>query len=210
MIPLSLRRANEVLVDDQFTRSSSRSFSSRSHRQSRTFLHSVTDPPLSSSHTNSGSVPTPENVFNTHAKALSLWNSIYEPHASKLLVKLAESHPDLPVHILNSHYGPLLSDPSPIASIARGKIGRILTSVVAISCLRAQQGVAPQVASHVYGLLNSGEPNSGAESEEKIEGHEFLTSDQGSLWVLGEVDRIVSTVAGEEKMFGGPKAAARL
>lgn len=92
------------------------------------------------------SLQTPANVtYTVETQALALWNSIYDPHSTKLLHKLAESHPDLPVHILNSHYGPLLSDPTPTVGAGSGKVGRVLTSVVAIACLRAQQGVTPQV-----------------------------------------------------------------
>lgn len=147
---------------------------------------------------------TPENVvFKTKTQALALWNNVYEPHSTKLLAKLAESHPDLPVHILSSHYGPNLSDPAAAAS--QGKIGRVLTSVVAVACLRAQQGVSPQVASHIFGLRNSLLPNSGAELEPRVEGVEFLTSDEGAMWVLNEVDRIVAVVAEGQTSFAGPR-----
>jgi hypothetical protein len=152
---------------------------------------------------------TPENVvFKSKTQALALWNNVYEPHSTKLLTKLAESHPDLPVHILSSHYGPNLSDPeSAIASSSLGKVGRVLTSVVAVACLRAQQGVSPQVASHIFGLRNSKLPNSGAEKEPKIEGVEFLTSDEGAMWLLHEVDRIVAVVTEGQApaSFAGPR-----
>lgn len=151
-------------------------------------------------------LPTQQNLSETQSKALALWNSIYEPHASKLLVKLAESHPDLPVHIFSSHYGPLLSDPS-IPTTVQGKVGRVLTSVVAVACLRAQQGVAPQVASHIFGLRNSAEAGSGAELEARFDGQDFLTSDEGAIWVLNEVDRIVEVIAKGETSFAGPAVA---
>jgi len=97
------------------------------------------------------SVPTTENLDELTTRGRSLWSSIYTPFDGKLLSKLAEYHPDLPVHILNSHYGPLFSDPA--ARVAQpGQVGRILTSILAISCLRAQTGVGPQVVSHVFGL----------------------------------------------------------
>jgi hypothetical protein len=32
-------------------------------------------------------------------------------NSDKLLAKLAESHPDLPVHILHAHYGHMFADP---------------------------------------------------------------------------------------------------
>lgn len=89
----------------------------------------------------------------------------------------------------------------------RVKVGRVLTSIVAVSCLRAQGGVSPQVSSHVFGLRNAGEMGSGAENEEKVEGMDFLTSNEGAEWVLGCVDRIVEVVAGETVSFSGPSHA---
>ncbi|EGS22251.1 uncharacterized protein CTHT_0017700 [Thermochaetoides thermophila DSM 1495] len=93
---------------------------------------------------------TPSNAVAVAARGRNLWHSVYTPFDAKLETKLADSHPDLPVHILSSHYGPLLSDPEP--GRALGRVGRALTSVVAIACLRAQTGVGPQVLSHVFGL----------------------------------------------------------
>jgi hypothetical protein len=140
------------------------------------------------------------------ARALGLWNSVYDPHSAKLLEKLSASHPDLPVHILSSHYGALLSDPSATVGAGSAKVGRVLTSVVAIACLRAQQGVTPQVTSHIFGLRKSLEEGSGAQGEDHVEGQEFLVSDEGSLWALGEVDRIVQFVNGGEASFAPVKA----
>lgn len=40
----------------------------------------------------------------------------------------------------------MLADPSPTVGAGSAKVGRVLTSVVAIACLRAQQGVTPQVS----------------------------------------------------------------
>lgn len=136
--------------------------------------------------------------------AHSLWKSIYQPHDEKLLAKLADSHPDLPVHILSSHYGPLLADPRVGFPPGHAKIGRVLTSVVAIACLRAQGGVGPQVTSHVFGLRKSLDAGSGAESEDKVEGHEWLASEQGCQWVLEQVDKIVEVVTPQ-----GPSFATR-
>jgi hypothetical protein len=111
------------------------------------------------------------------------------------------------VHILNSHYGALLSDP-PTSDLppfpSHAKIGRILTSVVAMSCLRAQGGVGPQVTSHVFGLKKSLLEGGGAEGEPVLEGQDWLTSDEGAQWVLNSVDDIVETVAGRVTSFAGP------
>ncbi|KAM0751483.1 hypothetical protein T439DRAFT_324665 [Meredithblackwellia eburnea MCA 4105] len=146
-------------------------------------------------------LPTPETTDSiTGPRAHGLWNSIYAPHHEKLLQKLALSHPDLPVHILASHYGALLSDPplpSPFPS-GHYKIGRVLTSVVAISCLRAQQGVTPQVTSHVYGLKKALEEGSEGKG---VQGEKWLTTDEGCEWVLNSVDEIVAEVTGGKGSF---------
>jgi hypothetical protein len=164
----------------------------------------------------------PSDIYN---RGLALWTSVYAPHDGKLLERLAESHPDLPVHILNSHYGALLADPDARAGLA--KVGRVLTSVVAIACLRAQSGVGPQVVSHVYGLRKAwedgtwredvGESEEGASSDDVVEGDRrqdrrermmenvgeseegvrYLASDEGSEWVLKCVDGIVAEIGGE-------------
>lgn len=136
------------------------------------------------------------------ARGDALWNGIYDPHAKKLLAKLAQSHPDLPVHILSSHYSHLLSDP-PTAERPAGvaKVGRVLTSVVAIACLRAQGGVGPQVTSHVFGLRKAAEEN--LQGDEAIEGSAFLTSEEGATWVIEQVDRFVQAVG------GGPSLGVR-
>ncbi|BGP10034.1 hypothetical protein NBRC10512_004152 [Rhodotorula toruloides] len=140
--------------------------------------------------------PTPTNLPDILSSANSLWNSIYAPHSTKLLHKLSQSHPDLPVHILSSHYGPLLADPFGPPPSGHAKVGRILTSVVAIACLRAQGGVGPQVTSHVFGLRKAGEKGSGAELEEKVEGGEWLTTEDGAKWVIEQVDALVQLVQG--------------
>ncbi|GAA6006283.1 hypothetical protein JCM11491_002095 [Sporobolomyces phaffii] len=147
---------------------------------------------------------SPETVAPVAASARALWTSIYEPHADKLLSKLAESHPDLPVHILSSHYGALLADPFVAAPRGHAKLGRVLTSVVAIACLRAQGGVGPQVTSHVFGLRKSIGPSPDGEGsrEAGVEGQEWLASEEGCAWVLEQVDKIVEVVTKGQSSFG--------
>ncbi|GAA5991662.1 hypothetical protein JCM10908_001082 [Rhodotorula pacifica] len=144
----------------------------------------------------------PADVEAMLARGDALWNGIYDPHSKKLLAKLAQSHPDLPVHILTSHYSHLLSDP-PTSSRPAGaaKVGRILTSVVAIACLRAQGGVGPQVTSHVFGLRKAAEEK--LEGDEVIQGGDFLTSEEGAKWAIEQVDRFVEVLA------RGPSFATR-
>lgn len=136
--------------------------------------------------------PTPQNLGAISERASGLWNSIYAPFENKLVEKLALSHPDLPVHILNSHYGPLLADPEEREGLA--STGRVLTSMVAIACLRAQTGVGPQVLSHVFGLRKAWEDGTWKGDGESEEVVEWLAGDEGLEWILGTVDRVVEVL----------------
>ncbi|KAK2751668.1 conserved mitochondrial protein [Colletotrichum kahawae] len=139
--------------------------------------------------------PTAENLGEITARGQGLWDSVYAPFKVKLYEKLAQSHPDLPVHILNSHYAGLLSDPKERGGLAT--TGRVLTSIVAISCLRAQTGVGPQVLSHVFGLRKAFEDGTfKADNQEDIEGAQWLASDEGSEWILKSVDSITEAIGG--------------
>lgn len=128
------------------------------------------------------------NITPTLARGRSLWKSIYHPFDEKLAAKLAQSHPDLPVHIIESEYGCLFADPD---SQRTAKVGRVLTSIIAVACLRAQTGVGPQVTSHVFGLRKAFADGS---AESDIEGGEWLASNEGSVWLLEQVDRIVEAI----------------
>lgn len=136
----------------------------------------------------------PEKIEPAKERGRALWDSIYRPFESKLLSKLALSHPDLPVHILNS-YAVLFSDPPNVPRSA--DIGRVLTSLVGITCLRAQTGVGPQVTSHVFGLRKAFEDGTWEMGSEVDEGWRWLGGDEGNEWVLGSVDRIVEAIGKE-------------
>ncbi|KAJ5101438.1 hypothetical protein NUU61_003660 [Penicillium alfredii] len=136
--------------------------------------------------------PTPDNIAAIGTRGRALWDSIYRPFETKLYNKLAESHPDLPVHILNSHYGALLSDP---VRSTGASAGRVLTSLVAVACLRAQSGVGPQVTSHVFGLRKALEDGSWVDDVEGEEAARWLASDEGNTWILNSVDAIVDAVS---------------
>jgi hypothetical protein len=141
---------------------------------------------------------SPSNASDIVRRGRDLWDSIYRPFEDKLVSKLALSHPNLPVHILSAHYGTLLSDPLDNTKLPLPvPVGRILTSVIAISCLRAQTGVGPQVLSHVFGLRKAFEDGS-AESEEEVQGGKWLASEEGSRWLLESVDEIVGAIGGRE------------
>ncbi|KAJ5577439.1 uncharacterized protein N7459_006403 [Penicillium hispanicum] len=136
--------------------------------------------------------PTPANIAAISERGRALWDSIYRPFETKLYNKLAASHPDLPVHILHSNYGALLSDP---VRDTGASAGRVLTSIVAVACLRAQTGVGPQVLSHVFGLRKALEDGSWATDIESEEGARWLASDEGNTWILNSVDAIVEAIS---------------
>ena len=152
----------------------------------------------------------PETVPTVLARGESLWDSIYQPLTAKLTSKLATSHPDLPLHIIQSEYGSLFADPpsnpegpTDESAALRPNIGRVLTSIFAIAALRAQGGVAPQVVSHVFGLRKAFETTATTtakrlQGEEWVEGGEWLASDEGSVWLIEHVDRIVAGISGSD------------
>lgn len=140
-------------------------------------------------------------------RGLSLWDSVYHPFSEKLTDKLAQSHPDLPVHIHEAHYATVLSDPSPSSSPEYpARTGRMLTSLIAIACLRAQTGVGPQVLSHVFGLRKAFDDG----TAEDVEGGRWLASDEGSKWILETVDRIVGEIGGVRGTTFAPGLTAKL
>ncbi|KAK3936857.1 hypothetical protein QBC46DRAFT_394062 [Diplogelasinospora grovesii] len=144
-------------------------------------------------------------IDGVNRRGRELWKSVYTPLDEKLEAKLADSHPDLPVYILAGHYGPLLSNPRRDGS-GLEDVGRTLTSIVAISCLRAQTGVGPQVLSHVFGLRKGVEQGAhrteflglqeGSVEEEEADGVERLATDEGCEWILNSVDSIAQAIGG--------------
>ena len=74
-------------------------------------------------------------------------------------------------------------------------VGRVLMSVVAVATLRAQTGVGPQVVSHVFGLRKAFEDGT-ADAEEEVEGGKWLASNEGSMWLLEQTDRMVEAIGG--------------
>ncbi|KAL6407782.1 hypothetical protein AUP68_08807 [Ilyonectria robusta] len=152
--------------------------------------------------------PTTQTLDAGLARGRGLWDSVYRPFEDKLYEKLALSHPDLPAYILSHHYAGLLSDPPAEERADLASVGRIHTSLVAISCLRAQTGVGPQVLSHVFGLRKAIEDESfradrDGESEENVK---WLASDQGSEWILNTIDRIIEVMGGSTFAPAGREA----
>jgi hypothetical protein len=142
--------------------------------------------------------PDSSNIESINKRGRSLWDSIYRPLENKLESKLGDAHPDLPVFIISGEYGALFTDP-PRSTGAN--VGRITTSLVAVACLRAQQGVGPQVLSHVFGLRKAWEDGSwkdeeGSDKAGDEEGIRWLVSDEGCTWALEKVDEVVEALGG--------------
>ena len=150
---------------------------------------------------------TSANIEAVITRGQTLWKSVYLPFEAKLVNKLALSHPDLPVFIIESEYGPLLADPTP--RMPGIKVGRVLTSVLAVACLRAQTGVGPQVISHIFGLRKAFE-NGTAGGEDEVQGGKWLASDEGSTWILERVDEIVSAISEGQGTSFAPGIKAKL
>jgi hypothetical protein len=150
--------------------------------------------------------PTPANIESINERGRKLWKSIYNPLETKLENKLADAHPDLPVFIISGEYGALFTDPPRTTG---ANVGRITTSLVAIACLRAQQGVGPQVLSHVFGLRKAWDDGTWRDEKEAgdEEGIRWLVSDEGCTWVLQKVDEIVEVLGGGQGTTFAPLKA---
>ncbi|KAJ7179818.1 hypothetical protein C8R43DRAFT_1117169 [Mycena crocata] len=145
---------------------------------------------------------TSENIDSTIERGKALWRSIYAPHAEKLHDKLGSYHPDFISFIIQS-YGAVLSpmpgglksftDTSSIADPDQGNLSRAMGSVVGIACLRAEERVAPQLTSHVFGLLKARY----VEGQSKEDA--WLSTEEGTEWVIRTVDDIVDVVKSEEQ-----------
>lgn len=139
---------------------------------------------------------TPQKTQEALDRGNKLWDSIYHPFTDKLTSKLAQSHPDMPVFIIQSEYGCLFSDPpSSDDPQLRPNVGRVLMSVAAVACLRAQSGVGPQIISHVFGLRKAFED--GTADSDPVEGGQWLSTNEGSVWLLEQIDQIVTAIGGD-------------
>jgi hypothetical protein len=150
--------------------------------------------------------PDASNIESINSRGRALWDKIYRPLETKLESKLGEAHPDLPVFIINNEYGGLFTDPERSTGAT---VGRITTSLIAITCLRAQQGVGPQVLSHIFGLRKSWEDGSW-ETEPQAgdkEAIKWLVSDEGCAWVLQKTDELVEALGGGQGSTFAPVKA---
>ncbi|KAF4591927.1 Conserved mitochondrial protein [Ophiocordyceps camponoti-floridani] len=132
-----------------------------------------------------------------------LFSSIYGPLRHKLVHRLSLAHPALPFYIIDGHYGALLSNPS--GSFEQVPVGRLLTSVIAVACLRAQPAAGPQLLSHVYGLRQAYLDGTwkcdwmsvtADDNDRNQQAIEWLTSNNGAEWLLRCVDTITDALGG--------------
>ncbi|PCH41433.1 hypothetical protein WOLCODRAFT_24737 [Wolfiporia cocos MD-104 SS10] len=135
-------------------------------------------------------VATPDNIEAIKARGQALWDSIYQPHAVKLYNKLGGYHPDFIVFIIQA-YGAVLS-PMPGGDAEQGNLSRALGSIVGTACLRAEEHVAPQLTSHVFGLLKARYVEGLSEEDY------WLATDEGTEWVVRTVDAIMDVVRPEQ------------
>ena len=82
--------------------------------------------------------------------------------------------------------------PFPAADQEQGNLSRALGSVVGTACLRAETRVGPQLVSHVFGLLKA------RNVEGLDEGDRWLTTDEGTEWVIKAVDQIYDVARAPE------------
>jgi len=78
--------------------------------------------------------------------------------------------------------------PLPGGDAEQGNLSRALGSVVGTACLRAEGRVGPQLTSHVFGLLKA-RYEEGLNDEDR-----WLSSDEGTEWVIRTVDAILDVV----------------
>ncbi|GAP86971.1 putative mitochondrial protein [Rosellinia necatrix] len=177
------------------------------------FWKSLPEPVSSSLSTTPTRKLTAVNLGRRQAGGRALWDNVYLGFETKLLDRLAQSHPDLPVHILDGHYSSLLGNPrdAATAAIRPEPVGRVLTSLVAVACLRAQTGVGPQVVSHIFGLRKAYKHGAAdAPGELPVEGGEWLAGDDGNIWLLESIDKLAHAIGGGEGTTFAPGIRPKL
>lgn len=164
-------------------------------------LHEALDEDVKAAlRTHSRRTATPDNVQSIVTTGRALWDDIYTPFADKLHDKLGSYHPDFIAFIIQC-YGSVLaplsggtkvySDVSSANDQDQGNLSRALGSVVGMAALRAEGGVGPQLVSHTFGLLKARDaPNLNEEDK-------WLSSDEGTEWVLKTIDEILDGVGHE-------------
>jgi hypothetical protein len=144
------------------------------------------------------------NVKSISAAGQTLWNRIHYPMDTELESKLKAAHPDL-IELIMYLYGGLFSDPDCSAGVS---VDRIMTSLFAIACLRAQQGAGPQLIGHLCGLkraLNDGSQRSLTRIHSE-NAKRWLVSDEGCIWILKTVDDLTRILSEGQSTFATIKA----
>lgn len=77
--------------------------------------------------------------------------------------------------------------------LSQGNLSRALGSVVGVATLRSEGRVGPQLVSHVFGLLKA------RYAEAQNEEDAWLSTDEGTEWVIRTVDEIFDAVSSEGK-----------
>lgn len=83
------------------------------------------------------------------------------------------------------------SDDSDSNDPDQGNLSQALGSIVGIACLRAEERVVPQLTSHVFGLLKARQIQTLSAEDT------WLSSDEGTEWVIRTVDEILDVVSSE-------------
>lgn len=137
---------------------------------------------------------SPEQLQQSFRAGSDLFDDIYAKQSQKLRGVLAHHHPDLGEYIVHYEYGPLFAPASQFhrAPEPSWEVNRVRMSLLAVAALHAQGGVAPQVVSHVYGLLRA-RPHIQADA-----GLVFLTSEAGAMWAIETINDICRVVDGAE------------
>ncbi|KAF9008875.1 hypothetical protein BDQ17DRAFT_1349114 [Cyathus striatus] len=152
--------------------------------------------------TQSQRTATSDNIESIVTRGRALWDSIYTPHADKLHDKLGSYHPDFISFIIQC-YGAVLaplpggtktySDTSGLEDPDQGNLSRALGSVVGIATLRTEGRVGPQLTSHTFGLLRARYVANQSEEDK------WLSSDEGTEWVIRNVDQILDILSSERQ-----------
>lgn len=141
---------------------------------------------------------TVHNFASVQQRGRNLWDSINNPLGKQVFDRFATTHPDLPVHILSSHYSHLLSDPPASDRAGLATLGGFMTSLVIIASLRVLRGTRVYVSTHMLGLKKHVD-NGKYKLDQSADDHAailWLSSDEGNLWILTCVDLIAQEFRG--------------
>jgi alkylhydroperoxidase/carboxymuconolactone decarboxylase family protein YurZ len=76
------------------------------------------------------------------------FSKVYAQHTNRVLTNLGRGHPDLPIYVIESLYGELLSDFSLLDE-------RSTSLIEMVACIASN--AIPQAKGHIYGARNMGE-----------------------------------------------------